>query len=200
MVHYTTTDEKYSQIADHAVPAGLFLAEYNATVNVMPTEARKPSLTGGDGGTVEIVSSNDSADKLRLSTSNSSGDVVQNGVGGVNKNQAAGDAPENVHAHQWKERLCPSNTETLIVVDNMLASVAKGVVPPVLPADYRAKILGLSTMPASLARVNFLRLDASVAAVVVKRNPTMFDAVEHILAWDDLDRNKHAALIRNRVL
>jgi hypothetical protein len=88
----------------------------------------------------------------------------------------------------------------LIVVDNMLASVAKGVVPPVLPADYRAKILGLSTMPASLARVNFLRLDASVAAVVVKRNPTMFDAVEHILAWDDLDRNKHAALIRNRVL
>jgi hypothetical protein len=89
MVHYTTTDEKYSQIADHAVPAGLFLAEYNATVNVMPTEARKPSLTGGDGGTVEIVSSNDSADKLRLSTSNSSGDVVQNGVGGVNKNQVS---------------------------------------------------------------------------------------------------------------
>lgn len=94
-------------------------------------------------------------------------------------------------------RVLSDNLEALIVVDNMLAHVESGVEPPA-PLDYRARLLGLSTMPASVGPMRLV-LDPATALLVARPSPGRFDARDHLIAWSEVEKNKHAGLVKYRV-
>ncbi|CAG0920429.1 unnamed protein product [Notodromas monacha] len=88
---------------------------------------------------------------------------------------------------EWDESM------RIVAVDNMVRMVAAGQ-DPLLPEDYKAKILGLSTRTASSHPIS-LNVEPKFEQILVPHKSKTFDPVQHLIEWHRIVVNEHPGIV-----